>query len=82
MPVALLTGASRGLGSALALSRFVSSQLFGVKPADPAILAAATALLASKHSARRPRVNPHGEIIGMRRAAQQSVAKSAEMALR
>jgi predicted permease len=38
-------GIAIGVGGALALSRFISSQLFGVQPADPVILAGAAAVL-------------------------------------
>ena len=40
-----LVGIAIGSAAALALSRLVESQLFGVKPADPVILAAAATLL-------------------------------------
>ena len=39
-------GIAIGLAAALGLSRLVESQLFGVKGADPAILALAAAVLA------------------------------------
>jgi len=39
-------GIAAGLAAALCLSRMVESQLFGVKPADPAILAGAATVLA------------------------------------
>jgi ABC-type antimicrobial peptide transport system permease subunit len=38
-------GIAIGFGAALALSRLVSSQLYGVKPADPIILAVSAGLL-------------------------------------
>jgi predicted permease len=42
-----IAGVALGLPSALALAQLVSSQLYGLSPADPATLAVATALLAS-----------------------------------
>ncbi len=54
-----------GLAGAWALSRYVESQLFGVKPADPTIFAAAAAILALVAAAaalvpgwRASRINP------------------------
>jgi predicted permease len=44
--VLLVTGLAVGMPAAYLLSRYVSSQLFGVQPADAATAAAATALLA------------------------------------
>ncbi len=41
-----VTGIAIGLAGALALSRYVQSQLFGVKAADPAVFAGAAGLLA------------------------------------
>ena len=40
-------GIAIGLGAAFVLSRYIESQLFGVKPADPAIYAAAAVVLAA-----------------------------------
>ena len=54
-----LIGVSVGLGGALALTRFLSSMLYGIKPTDPltllavSLLLAAVALLASYIPARR-----------------------------
>jgi ABC-type antimicrobial peptide transport system permease subunit len=54
-----LIGVSVGLGDALALTRFLSSMLYAIKPTDPLTLAAvsmllaAVALLASYIPARR-----------------------------
>jgi ABC-type antimicrobial peptide transport system permease subunit len=47
--VAMLVGAGAvaGLAAALVLSRFVESQLFGVKSNDPLIFALATLILAA-----------------------------------
>jgi predicted permease len=43
----LLAGVAVGLPAAWAASRFVESMLFGLRPTDPAVLAAAVALLAA-----------------------------------
>ena len=60
-----LAGVAIGIGGALALTRFLSSLLYGVKPSDPAtfiavsLLLASVALLASYIPARRAtRVDP------------------------
>jgi ABC-type antimicrobial peptide transport system permease subunit len=60
-----LFGLGAGLLSALALGRYLSSQLFGIRPSDPAtfiavaVLLAAVALLTSYLPARRAtRVDP------------------------
>ncbi len=45
--VLIALGCAVGLGAALAATRLVASSLFGVKPEDPATLAAATALIAA-----------------------------------
>jgi ABC-type antimicrobial peptide transport system permease subunit len=42
----VLAGIAAGLPAALAVTRWIESQLFGVEPADPWTFAAATALLA------------------------------------
>ena len=42
----VLIGVGIGLGGALALMRFVASLLYGIRPADPATLAGAAAVLA------------------------------------
>jgi ABC-type antimicrobial peptide transport system permease subunit len=41
----VLSGSTLGVVAALGLMRFISSVLYGVRPADPAAFAAATALL-------------------------------------
>jgi predicted permease len=43
----VLAGIAAGLPAALAVTRLIESQLFGVEPADPWTIAAATALLAA-----------------------------------
>jgi ABC-type antimicrobial peptide transport system permease subunit len=63
--VPVLTGGVAGLALAIAVGRFVATQLYGVSPADPATFAASVALimtsafLAMTHPAlRAARVDP------------------------